>query len=229
MGIDESAKTVRVESWRENGLKRPFMPYVFPFILFGVISYGGYVLDLPKSLVYPAMTILVGFSLYLYRKAYREEVRLSLDWLSILAGFFVFAIWILPEGLYPQIGHSEFNPYAQATGYGVYVLIGFRLIGAVLVVPLMEELFWRSFALRFLIRSDFKSVPLGRFTWFSFFLGSVAFGIEHHRWLVGILAGMVYAGLLYRSKNLFSPILSHMITNFTLGIYVLLTQQWSFW
>ncbi len=175
------------------------------------------------------MTMLVAFSLYCFRKAYQEEVRFSLDWLSILAGFLVFAIWILPEGLYPKVGHSEFNPYAHATGYGVYVLIGFRLIGAVLVVPLMEELFWRSFALRFLINSDFKCVPLGQFTWFSFLLGSTAYGFEHHRWLVGIIAGMVYVGVFYRSKNLFSPILSHAITKLLLGTYVLLTSQWYFW
>ena len=229
MSIDESAKAVRVKSWWENGLKRPYLPYVFPFILFAVISYGGYVLDLPKSLVYPAMTMLVAVSLYLCRKSYREEVRFSLDWLSILAGFLVFAIWILPEGLYPKVGHSEFNPYAHAKGYGVYALIGFRLIGAVLVVPLMEELLWRSFALRFLINSHFKSVPLGQFSWFSFVVVSIAFGFEHHRWLVGILAGMVYAGLLYRSRNLFSPILSHAVTNLLLGTYVLITRRWSFW
>jgi hypothetical protein len=131
--------------------------------------------------------------------------------------------------MYPQIGHSEFNPYDYASGYGVYFIITFRLIGATLVVPLMEELFWRSFALRFAIKSDFKSVPLGQFSWFSFIFISILFGLEHERWLVGIFAGMVYSGTLYRSKNLFDPILSHTITNFLLGMYVLLTHQWSFW
>jgi len=93
----------------------------------------------------------------------------------------------------------------------------------------MEELFWRSFALRFFIKSDFNSVPLGQFSWFSFIFISILFGIEHQRWLVGIFAGMVYSGVLYRSKNLFDPILSHTITNFLLGMYVLSTHQWSFW
>jgi CAAX prenyl protease-like protein len=99
----------------------------------------------------------------------------------------------------------------------------------VLVVPLMEELFWRSFAMRFMIRSDFKSVPLGKFSWFSFLIVAIAFGFEHHQWLPGIVAGLVYAGVLYRSKNLFSPILSHAVTNLLLGIYVLSTAKWGFW
>jgi CAAX prenyl protease-like protein len=103
------------------------------------------------------------------------------------------------------------------------------LIGATLIIPVVEELFWRSFALRFLIKPDFKSVTLGQFTWFSFLVVSIAFGFEHHRWLPGIVAGMVYAGVLYRSRNLFSPIQAHATTNFLLGIYVIATKQWHFW
>lgn len=138
-------------------------------------------------------------------------------------------MWVLPEGFYPQLGHSEFNPYESGSNVVAYVLIAFRLVGAALVVPLMEELFWRSFVLRFAIKTGFKSRPLGHFTWFSFVFTALLFGFEHHRWLVGIAAGVVYAGLLYRSKNPFDPILSHAITNLLLGIYVVATHQWSFW
>jgi hypothetical protein len=41
------------------------------------------------------------------------------------------------------------------------------------------------------MKSDFKSVPLGQFSWFSFILISLLFGFEHHRWLEGIVAGIV--------------------------------------
>jgi uncharacterized protein len=109
------------------------------------------------------------------------------------------------------------------------VLIFFRMFGAVLVVPVMEEIFWRSFALRVLIDHDFKKVPVGRFTWFSFIAVSVAFGFAHHQWLPGIIAGLVYAAVLYRTKNLFSPILSHAVTNLLLGLYVLWSGEWHYW
>jgi hypothetical protein len=111
----------------------------------------------------------------------------------------------------------------------VYTLIAFRLGGAALVVPVMEELFWRSFALRFLISSDFRSVPLGKFSWYSFIVVSILFGLEHHEWLSGMLAGMIYALVLYRTRNLFDPILAHAVTNLLLGVYVLTTGSWSFW
>jgi len=173
--------------------------------------------------------VLVAVSLIYFWKTYESEIKFSFNWLAFISGIFVFLIWVLPEGLYPQIGHSEFNPYELASGYVLYFAIIFRMVGAFLVVPLMEELFWRSFGLRFAIHSDFKSIPLGQFSWFSFIFISLLFGFEHHRWLVGIFAGMVYAGILYHRKNLFDPILSHGITNLLLGIYVLSTQQWSFW
>ena len=208
---------------------KPFIPYVFPFALFAVCIYSGPLFNIPQNIMYPIKTVLVASSLIYFWNAYKQEIRFSFSWLPVIAGILVFFIWILPEGMYPQIGNSGFNPYKHASGYGVHVVIAFRLLGAILVVPLMEELFWRSFALRFAIKSDFKSVPLGQFSWFSFIFISILFGIEHQRWLVGIFAGMIYSGVLYRRKNLFDPILSHAITNSLLGMYVLSTHQWSFW
>ena len=209
--------------------KRPYIPYIVPFVIFGIGIYVGPLFNISRTLIYPIKTALVAASLIYFWNVYKQEIRFSFSWLPVISGVVVFFIWVLPEGLYPQIGHSEFNPYIHASGYGVYFVITFRMIGAILVVPLMEELFWRSFGLRFAIQSDFKSLPLGQFSWFSFIFISVLFGFEHHRWLVGIFAGIVYAGILYRSKNLFDPILSHAITNLLLGVYVLLTHQWSFW
>ena len=226
--MHEASETVKVGA-TPNQIRRTYIPYIVPFALFAVSMYTAPLFNTSQFFVYPIKTILVAASLIYFWNAYKQEMKFTFSWLAVISGVVVFFIWVLPEGLYPQIGHSEFNPYEQASGYGVYFLIVFRLVGASLVVPIMEELFWRSFALRFAIRSDFKSIPLGQFSWFSFILISLLFGFEHHRWLVGIVAGMVYAGVLYRRRNLFDPILSHAITNFLLGLYVLSTHQWSFW
>ena len=94
---------------------------------------------------------------------------------------------------------------------------------------MIEEIFWRAFVMRFLIASQFKRIPLGQFTWYAFTLTAVAFGFEHHRWLPGILAGAAYGALLCRTRNLFSPIQAHAVTNLLLGLYVIYTEQWSFW
>ena len=206
-----------------------YAPYIAPFAIFALCTYMGPLFNLSQGLVYPIKTSLVAVCLIYYYDLYKSEMRLVFDWLAVVSGILVFLIWILSEGFYPQIAHSEFNPYSHASSYGVFLVIAFRLIGASLVVPVMEELFWRSFALRFLVSSNFRTVTLGKFSWFSFVFVSLAFGLEHHRWLAGIIAGMIYAGLLYRSKNLFVPILSHGVTNLLLGLYVISTHSWSFW
>jgi len=210
--------------------RNPFVPYLLPFGVFALLTYAGPLLDVPKLYTYPIKTVAVAGMLAFYFNHYREELRPCFSLSALIAGILVFLLWVLSEGLYPQFSQpSVFDPFEEISGPTVYLFIGFRLAGAVLVVPVMEELFWRSFALRYLINPKFKFIPLGQFSWFSFIVVSIAFGFEHYRWLPGIAAGMVYAGLLYREKNLFAPILAHAVTNLLLGIYVLATEQWAFW
>jgi hypothetical protein len=224
----DSDNTATGNGW---SLLRAAAPYVLPFALFAVLTYLTGILGLPPAVGYTVKTVLVAGCLIYFWKAYRNEMQVRIHPLDIAAGILVFVVWIGLEGLYPALGApAGFNPYAVSSGSVAAVsAAAIRLLGAALVVPVMEELFWRSFAMRFLIDSNFLSVALGRFTWFSFLLVSLAFGLEHHRWLPGIIAGLVYAGLLCRSKNLFSPILAHGVTNLLLGAYVLATQSWQFW
>ncbi|MGA7827253.1 MAG: CPBP family glutamic-type intramembrane protease [Geobacteraceae bacterium] len=55
------------------------------------------------------------------------------------------------------------------------------------------------------------------------------FGLEHNLFLAGIMAGIAYNLLLYRTKSLSACILAHGLTNLALGIYVLQTGKWYFW
>jgi uncharacterized protein len=207
-----------------------FVPYVVPFIVFAGFTYLVPLFHLSPAWIYPVKTIIVAILLALFWSRIKDQIRFSFDLSAVAGGIAVFILWIGLENLYPQIGSpTRFNPHELARGNTVYLIMGFRVLGAALVVPVMEELFWRSFALRFLIDTTFTRVAPGTFTWFSFVVGSIAFGFEHQRWLPGILAGMIYAMLWYRKKNLFAPILAHGITNLLLGIYVISTNAWEYW
>jgi CAAX prenyl protease-like protein len=208
------------------------LAYIIPFAIFILLSF--ICSQFPNGIyyMYPVKTIVVGASLFIYRKNYSElfhKIKLKSVIIAIIVGILVFIVWILPEGLYPTLGASEFNPYQFESQSFIIFLIVFRLIGAVIVVPVFEELFWRSFLIRWIINQDFKKVPIGKFTWLSFILTVIFFGIEHHRWLVGLAAGAIYNGLLYQQKNLWPCIIAHGVTNLFLGAYVLMTQQWGFW
>ena len=205
-------------------------PYLLPFGIFALLTYAGVLLHLPMPAIYPLKTLLVAVSIVWLWKYYGSEIRAQWDALAVLAGAAVFFVWVGLEGWYPALGGDSVSPASELGSLEVgNIFIAIRLIGAVLVVPVMEEIFWRSFAMRFLIDFRFKSVALGKYTLFSFLSVAVAFGLEHEKWLPGIIAGMVYAGVLYRTKNLFSPILAHAVTNLLLGIYVLQSGQFGFW
>jgi CAAX prenyl protease-like protein len=112
-----------------------------------------------------------------------------------------------------------------------YAFVAIRLIGAVLVVPVMEELFWRDFLWRqILAPNDFKLAHVGEWSWAPFLGVSVAFAVVHGNWwLTSIVWGLMIAGLLVYTKSLGACIIAHAVTNLLLGAYVLRTRDWAFW
>ena len=210
-------------------------PYVCPFIVFISLTAAASYLPEKAHLIYFVKTLGVGGLLWYWRGSYAMDILPRLSFrgylAAVLAGLLLLPVWIVPEAVFPQLGaENGFNPY----GFGcppaaVPFLIAVRLFGAVLVVPVMEELFWRSFLLRYLINPRFQRVALGTFSWFSFAAVVFLFGLEHHRWIQGMIAGAVYTLLVIRQKSLKGSILAHSVTNLGLGIYVIATQQWMYW
>ena len=110
-------------------------------------------------------------------------------------------------------------------------VVGLRFLRCVVVVPLLEEIFWRGFLLRELIHPDFTKVPFGSFSWASFSIVTVGFCLEHSPadWPAALLTGALYNLVAYRTRSLAACVLAHAVTNLILGIYVMETKQWGFW
>ena len=185
--------------------------------------------------LYPLKAVLVtGLLLFFWRKY--TELHLA-DFknfthtiASILLGLLVFILWINMDWGFATFGESKgFDPFLIDNVTTRNLLIFSRLFGAALVVPVMEELFWRSFMLRYVITADFSTVRIGTYTLTSFLICSVLFGLEHNLLLAGIMAGAAYSLLLYWTKSIYQCILAHAVTNLVLGIYVLQTGYWQFW
>ena len=215
--------------------KKAWLPYVLPFVLFLLLTEPARFFPSLVPLLYITKTILVGGLLWFWRDRYKDDFSASLslgEWLfAIGCGVLVLGIWIAPEHYFDKLGDGAgFNPYALADSQpGAIGLIAIRLIGASLVVPIMEELFWRSFLTRYLINPDFRSVSIGTFTWLSFLGVAILFGLEHDKMIVGIIAGLMYGLLLIWQKNLKGVMVAHGVTNLGLGIYVVATENWLFW
>jgi CAAX prenyl protease-like protein len=214
---------------------KPWLPYVLPFVLFLVLTEPARFFPVLTPFLYIAKTILVGSLLWFWRRKCAADLSSGLSFSEVLTAIFcgllVLVIWVVPEGyLYQLEQKTVFNPHGLGESQIAFIgLITVRLVGASLVVPVMEELFWRSFVMRYLIEPDFRSVPMGAFTWLSFLGVAILFGLEHNRIVVGIIAGLLYGLLLVYQKKLKGVIVAHGVTNLGLGIYVLVTGNWAFW
>ncbi|MCR4305220.1 MAG: CAAX prenyl protease-related protein [Gallionella sp.] len=210
----------------------PFIAYVFFMLLAELLSrYGWSAHEL--RLLYAVKIAVVAALLWTLRGAY-AELRLPhgagvMTWgVAAVAGAVVFVAWINLKAGWMEIGVSAgFNPSSDA---GIdWMMAAARLMGAILVVPLMEELFWRSFLMRWIARHDFLAVEPARAGSRAFVISALLFAFEHNLWLAGLLAGVFYNLLYMRSGTLWSPILAHAVTNALLGVWVIYTGNWSYW
>jgi hypothetical protein len=137
-------------------------------------------------------------------------------------------VWILIDPYYPHLGASEYNPLLAENF--IYFQFLTKLVGMVFVAAYIEELFVRSFLNRVLIDpSSWEKVPHGKFTALSFTVTTLFFGFAHYRWLAGLIAGTLFNLTYYKTKNIESCILAHIVANSILFIYVAFTSSWTLW
>lgn len=183
--------------------------------------------------IYPLQTFMCGALLFWFRDCYEIRRPRSIAFTLLIAST-VFVLWISPQQFFGLPARTiGFNPESifgnQAPVYWSSIL--FRFLRLVAVVPLIEEIFWRSFLLRFVIDEHFERVPFGKFTWLSFGIVTLAFTFSHSRpdWPAALIAGVLYNLVAYRTRSLASCVLAHATTNLLLGIWIMQTRQWGFW
>lgn len=202
-----------------------------------MLGLGPY-LHLPGGWGYPVRTLIVLAVLLVFSRSV-IALRPS-HWLSsVLLGVAVFAIWIAPDLLFP--GYREHwlfrNAIVGAGAAGVPagvrespVFLFFRIAGSALLVPVVEELFWRAWLMRRLISPDFAKLPLGAYTAQSFWITAALFASEHGSyWEVGLAAGIAYNWWILRTRSLADCILAHAVTNGCLAVYVVAAGRWEYW
>jgi CAAX prenyl protease-like protein len=208
--------------------------YWLPMVVFGVFTLGeSYISPEWFPAAYILKAVIVTTTLLVCRtplKEIRFDARVILP--SVVIGLLVFAVWVGVDKVidYPRLGErTAFDPARLHGSAWWQAFIVVRLFGMVLMVPVMEEIFWRSFLLRYLTNPDFQSLPVGTFSALALGIMVAASAVAHPEWLVAVVASLAYALWLRKTRSLFGAIVSHATTNAALGGYVLATKEWQYW
>ncbi len=169
--------------------RRQLAAYTIPMAVFlgglAVVSAvkkigGGFWFDAPEYWVYPIQTLVcAGLLLCFWRDYDFRRPRNVL--LAIAIAVVVFLLWIAPQaflGFAPRV--AGYDPGVFDSNSSLYwSTLLFRFVRLVLVVPIVEEVFWRGFLLRYFINERFTAVPFGAFSWLSFAIVTIGFTLVH--------------------------------------------------
>ena len=218
---------------------RAAVPWVTPFALFMVLLAVLKPLGIPQpwnALFW--IVVLVAALLVCSRSVIELAPKNFL--MSTAIGIGVFMLWIAPDALWPAYrSHWLFsNGIVGVPASGLDAVarqnaltLGLRATRAVLLVPILEELFWRGWLPRAVDSfDDFRLRPLGSFTTLSFWATALLFASEHGSyWDVGLLCGMIYNLWMAKTRSLADLIWTHAVTNGCLSAYVVLAGRWEYW
>lgn len=218
-----------IATFRENMAKSPEHARFLPFLIFVVITFFGGTMGGDGMFWLYAVKTAVGAWMVWEMRKFVPEMRWSFSWEALAVGIVIFIAWVGLDPLYPKnhllfkdTKESIWNPFAHfGEGSGIaWALISIRIFGMTIVVPPIEEAFYRSLVYRYIIKYDFTKVALHHFDGLALALTSFLFGFAHFQWLPGILCGLAYQALVIRRGHLGDAMTAHAITNFLLGVYV---------
>ena len=226
--------TTRQQSWESLGTAthNPTAAFLLPFLM---ILAAGMIAGAAKAAgslewLYPLRFFAAVGMLWGFRRSY-ASLSWSCDWLAPAIGAIVFVTWIGLDRL--SIPTADHEVSAALMGYSTVARmtwITFRVLAAVVTVPLAEELAFRGFLMRRLISSDFDSVSFRHFSWFALLASSVAFGLLHGGyWIAGSIAGILFGFAVIRRGRIGDAVVAHGTANALLAAYVLAYHQWHLW
>ncbi len=222
---------------RKKFAASPVYARVAPFVIFLILTSLQDILgaDL-RYWLYLAKTVAGAWLIWEMRH-FVAEMRWAFSWEAVAVGVGVFILWVgldawVPKNhLFFKPGGGDWNPHEQF-GPGAalaWLFIGVRIFGSTVIVPPLEEVFYRSFLYRYFVRTDFQNLPIGQRHAWSWVVTSLIFGLVHYEWLAGILCGLVYQWLVIRKGRLGDAMTAHALTNLLLGLWVVWRGAWGFW
>ncbi len=149
--------------------------------------------------------------------------------LDVLVGLAGAALWMAPYLVFDSLRPDPadgFDPERLGAGL-VWLTLTLRVVGYGLVTPFVEELFLRSWLLRYADVCDrpvdFRDVPMARFAWRSFLIVVIYFTFSHvpWEWPVSFAWGLGSQLWFYYRGNLAALVVVHATSNLAIFAFVL--------
>ena len=217
----------------------PSLAYVAPFAVFMVLLAVQSRVPLGEAAYSAIRVVVICLVLWVFSRG--VIVWSAPSWLKSAAlGVVVFGLWILPDLLFPQWRTSwlfsnglmgKVEGAISPAGQHDPIVLTLRTMRAVIIVPIVEELFWRGWLPRWLDNmDDFRKVPLGSYSAMAFWATAILFASEHGAmWDVGLAAGVLYNWWMRKTRSLGDLIVAHAVTNACLSAYVMIGGKWQYW
>jgi len=205
----------------------------------------------PEQWLYPLQTVLCFGVLGFFWHHYSFKPFCGFP-VACLLGVLTIAFWILPSHLYTWLDIDDpegeswwrwigvavrqegFDPsFFRDKTFWYWGAITMRFVRMVVVVALVEEIFWRGFLMRWLVDTDrpFWKIPFGTYKPVAAAVTTVCFMLIHAPvdYLGALVFGLAMAWVTVRTKSLAACVLMHAVANLLLGIYVMVTGNSGFW
>jgi exosortase E/protease (VPEID-CTERM system) len=191
----------------------PTAAYLLPLLTFTGVGLVTELFTTDLDRLYPLRIVAGGAVAWHYRNTYPEILGRVSIW-GVAMGVVAFALWVvLSKASDPVVVAGHQRSLEAMSGWSHVSWLAFRVVGAVVVVPVVEELAFRGFLQRRLVAEDFSAVPQGKFTPLSLAVSALAFGMLHPSWVAGFAAGVVYSITCHRSGRLGDAVVAHATTN----------------
>jgi exosortase E/protease (VPEID-CTERM system) len=199
--------------------------YLAPFMALMAASVVASAAEPYDHWLYALKVAMIGGALWWFRDAYLPLLS-GASAGSLMVGGLVGAIWIMTDPA-PSADTPLGIWIASLPIWIAALWLALRAIGAIILIPVAEELAFRGYLHRALISSRFETVRQGEFRLLALAGSSLAFGLLHQRWAAAALAGAVYALLMYRTNRLSDAIAAHAASNALIVLWAVAARQWS--
>ncbi|MFQ8430973.1 exosortase E/protease, VPEID-CTERM system [Amaricoccus sp. W119] len=199
-------------------LADPVAARIVPFVVMMLTGTAAAAFATLPDLWYPLRAGAIAAALVLFLPAYRV-----IDWrpdrLGLALGPLIGLAWVLTRAPADPGDMALVERLSRLSPENLLLWVTARLVATAILVPVVEELFFRDYLL--------GRTPTGRLRVFALIASSALFALLHDRWLAGFLSGLVFGLITLRAGRLGPAVAAHAGANATIAAFALAAGDWS--